>query len=222
MMDVLRDVVISLLSLSRVGLILALFLAGTTIVVLENWRLCLWALLAQYVVAGLFVASVIPLPVAVVKLVVAAIVCGILYLTARRVHSGREVVEQEETDKPPHALWDISSMNLGFRVAVALLAAVLSYALASRYPFLAQSEGVAQACYWLGLIGLLIVIVSRDPFKIGLGLLTFQAGFEVLFAALESSFTVAALLGVVNLLIALVTSYLATSQMAVFIEERGR
>jgi len=221
-MDVLRNLVMTLSSLAQVELILVLFVTGTIIIVLEDWRPCLWALLAQYVLVGLLLVNVIPLPVALVKVVVGEIVCGILYLTARRVRWGRGLVEREEPDQAASAFRDIFSMNLGFRLLLAVLAALVSYALASRYAFLEQPEGVAQACYWLGSIGLLTVIVSRDPFKIGLGLLTFQAGFEVLFAAMENSLSVAALLGVVNLLIALAISYLATAQIAIFIEERRR
>lgn len=221
-MDVLRNLVMTLSSLAQVETILVLLVTGTIIIVLEDWRACLWALLAQYVLVGLLLVNVIPLPVALVKVVVGGIVCGILFLTARRVRWGRELVERQEPDQPGPAFRDIFSMNLGFRLVLAVLAALVSYALASRYAFLEQPEGVARACYWLGSIGLLTVIVSRDPFKIGLGLLTFQAGFEVLFAAMENSLSVAALLGVVNLLIALAISYLATAQIAISIEERRR
>jgi hypothetical protein len=113
-------------------------------------------------------------------------------------------------------------MNLGFRLLVALLAAAMSYALASRYPVVDQPEGIAQACYWLVTIGLLTVILTRDPFKVGLGLLTFEAGFEVLFAIFEKSLSVAALLGVVNFLIALAIAYLTIGQIGIFIEEGKR
>jgi len=113
-------------------------------------------------------------------------------------------------------------MNLGFRLFVALLAAVISYALASRYAFVEQPEGIAHACYWLVAIGLLTVTLTRDPFKVGLGLLTFEAGFEVFFSTFEKSLSVAALLGVVNFLIALAIAYLTMAQITIFAEEGRR
>jgi hypothetical protein len=223
-MDALHDIIVSLSSLSHLELMLGLLITATVIIVLEDWRLCLWALLAQYVLVSLLLVRVMPLRVALVKVIMGGMVCVILYLTARRVHWGRETVVKEGYYEPPPvpALWDIFPMNLSFRLFVALLAALISYVLASSYPFVDQPEGISQACYWLVAIGLLTVILTRDPFKVGLGLLTFEAGFEVLFATLEKSLSVAALLGAVNLLIALAVAYLTMAQITIFSEEGGR
>lgn len=220
-MDALHDVIVSLSSLSHLELMLGLLITATVIIVLEDWRLCLWALLFQYVLISLLLVRVMPLQVALIKVIVGGMVCVILYLTARRVHWGRETVVKEGHYESPlvPALWDIFAMNLGFRLFVAFLAAVISYALAGRHPFVEQPEGIAQACYWLVVMGLLTVVLTRDPFKVGLGLLTFEAGFEVLFATLEKSLSVAALLGAVNFLIALGIAYLTMSQIAIFTEE---
>ena len=65
----------------------------------------------------------------------------------------------------------------------------------------------------------LIAVQSRDPFKVGLGLLTFQAGFGILLATFEQSLSVAALVGVVNLLTALAIAYLTTARTAFFVED---
>ena len=110
-------------------------------------------------------------------------------------------------------------MNLWFRLLVALLLAVVTYALGSRHPFVVEPPGVSQACYWLVGIGLLIVVLSRDIFKVGLGLITFQAGFGVLLATFESSLSVAALMGVVDILIALGIAYLTSAQIAFAVED---
>jgi len=223
-MDALHDIIVSLSSLSHLDLMLGLLITATVIIVLKVWRLCLWALLFQYVLVTLLLVRVMPLRVALVKVIVGGMVCLILYLTARRVHWGREIVVKEGYFEPPPvpALWDVFPMNLGFRLFVALLAAVISYALASRYAFVEQPEGIAHACYWLVAIGLLTVTLTRDPFKVGLGLLTFEAGFEVLFSTFEKSLSVAALLGVVNLLIALAIAHLTMAQITIFAEEGRR
>ncbi len=223
-MDVLQDIFVSLSSLSYLELMLGFLITATVIIVLEDWRLSLWALLAQYVLVSLLLARVIPLRVALVKVIVGAMICVIFYLTARRVHWGREptIKGAHHEQGPVSTVLDIFPMNLWFRLLLVLLAAVVSYALGTRHPFVDHPLGISQACYWLVGIGLLTVVLSRDPFKVGLGLLTFQAGFEVLFATLEKSLSVAALLGVVNILMALAISYLTTAQLTVIVEEDRR
>ena len=110
-------------------------------------------------------------------------------------------------------------MNLWFRLLVALLVAVVTYALGSRHPFVVQPQGISQACYWLVGIGLLTVVLTTDIFKAGLGLITFQAGFGILLATFENSLSVAALVGVVDILIALAIAYLTSAQMAFTVED---
>lgn len=223
-MDALQDIFLSLSSLSHVELMVGLLITGTVIIVFEDWRLSLWALLAQYVLVSLLLVRVMPLGVALTKVIVGGMVCLILYLTARHVHWGRESAAGEGYHELPFVvpLIDVFPMNLWFRLFVALLAAVVTYALGTKYPFVAQPLGISQACYWLVAIGLLVVILARDPFKAGIGLLTFQAGFEVLFAALEKSLSVAALLGAVNLLMALAISYLTAAQISHSAEDGKR
>jgi hypothetical protein len=73
---------------------------------------------------------------------------------------------------------------------------------------------------WLGLVlpvtwgsllligmGLLHLGITAQPMRVILGLLTILAGFEIIYAAVESSTLVAALLSVVNLGLALVGAY---------------
>lgn len=220
-MDALQDIFLSLSSLSHLELMLGLLITATVIVALQDWRLGLWALLAQYVLVSLLLVRVMPPQVALVKVIVGGLICAILYLTARRMHWGREAAIKKgyHEARPLPALRDVFTMNLAFRLFVALLAAMVAYALGTRYPFVEEPQGVSQACYWLVAMGLLTTMLTTDPFRVGLGLLTFEAGFEILFATLEKSLSVAALLGVVNLLIALAIAYVTTAQLAVLTEE---
>jgi hypothetical protein len=57
-------------------------------------------------------------------------------------------------------------------------------------------------------LGTLHLSLTAQPFRVVLGLLTVFAGFETLYAALESSILVAAMLSLVNLGLALVGAYL--------------
>jgi hypothetical protein len=57
-------------------------------------------------------------------------------------------------------------------------------------------------------MGLLQLGTSAQPFRVVLGLLTVLAGFEIIYAAVESSTLVAALLAAINLSLALTGAYL--------------
>lgn len=70
---------------------------------------------------------------------------------------------------------------------------------------------ISGSLFLMGL-GILHLGMTAQPFRVILGLLTFLSGFEVLYAALESSILVAAMLSVVNLGLALVGAYLLTAR----------
>jgi hypothetical protein len=218
-MDTLQEVFLTLSALSHVELMLGLLLTGTVIIVLQDWRLNLWAMMAQYVLVGLLLVRVMPTRVALIKVIVGGLVCLILYLTARRVHWGKRVAAAHGYEEPGPAVREAFPMNVWFRLMVAVLAMVVAITLGSNHPFVDQPQGISQACYWLSTIGLLTVVLTRDPFKAGLGLLTFQAGFGLLLATFEKSLSVAALLGMVNLLTVLAISYLTSAEAAFFVED---
>ncbi len=213
-MDALQDLLTALVSLSFLELMLGLLITGAVIMVLEDWRLNLWALMAQFVLVGVLLARVMPLRVALIKVIIGSMACVILYLTAEHMHWGQEREEDHGPRRSILAGRDGFSMNLWFRLLVVLLAAVVAYALGNRHPFVEHPYGISEACYWLLGVGLLIVVLARDPFKVGLGLLTFEAGFGILLSTFEQSLSVAALMGMVNLLIALAVAYLTATQTA--------
>ncbi len=215
-MDALQGMFLSLSSLSHLELMVGLLITGAVLIVFEDWRLTLWALLAQYVMVSLLLVRVMPLRVALIKVIVGGMVCMILYLTARHARWRRQSAAIEGHHEFPSVapFFDVLPMNVWFRLLVAVLAAVVTHAVGTKYALVDEPIGVSQACYWLVLTGLLVVILARDPLKVGVGLLTFQAGFEVLFATLEKGLSVAALLGAINLLVALAVSYLTTAQIS--------
>jgi hypothetical protein len=70
---------------------------------------------------------------------------------------------------------------------------------------------IAGSLILLGM-GMLHLGMTAQPFRVILGLLTTLSGFEIVYAALESSVLVAAMLAVVNLGLALVGAYLLTTR----------
>jgi len=57
-------------------------------------------------------------------------------------------------------------------------------------------------------LGLLHIGISEDPFRVGLGLLTALAGFEIIYAAVEPSLAILALMAAVSIGISIIVSYL--------------
>ena len=57
-------------------------------------------------------------------------------------------------------------------------------------------------------LGLLHLGISEEPFRVGMGLLTALAGFEILYVAVEPSLAVLALMAAVHIGIAIIVSYL--------------
>ena len=73
--------------------------------------------------------------------------------------------------------------------------------------FLMSNDQLLAALFIL-ICGLVQLGLSKDTFRVILGLLTLLLGFEIIYGTLEKSLLVNGLLAVVNLLIALVGSYL--------------
>jgi hypothetical protein len=60
-------------------------------------------------------------------------------------------------------------------------------------------------------MGILLLGLTADTLRITLGLLTLLAGFEILYATVETSILLAGLLSIVNLGLALGGAYLMTA-----------
>ena len=103
-----------------------------------------------------------------------------------------------------------------FRLRACLLVIILVVAQAGarRFPLPQIPDDVGFACYMLGIGGLFLTGLSEDPFRAGLGLLTFLSGFDLFFGALEPSLVVAGLLGSASFLIALAVTFLAVAHAA--------
>ena len=98
-----------------------------------------------------------------------------------------------------------------FMVVGLILVWVLAALMSTRISLLFDmSPEIAFASFSILGSGLLLLGFKSEPFKVILGILTFFAGFELLYAELESSILVIGLMAAVNLLVAFVGSYLVT------------
>lgn len=208
-MPTLPDVLAKLSFLTTTPAVIGLIVTASLIVIISDWRFSLGALSVQYVLVGLLLSRLIQPQVAVIKVLIGALVCVILYLTARLV--------SESSEAPPlgrENTVETSLPDLAFRLLAALFVGLAAYSLSKRYPLPVVPLDVSLACYWLVSQGLLVLVLTEEPLKAGMGLLTLITGFELFFSVLERSLSVVGFLGIANFLIALAVAYLSASSAA--------
>ena len=136
-----------------------------------------------------------PVTMAAVKLITGWMACAVLGIA--QINARREE-ENENT-------WLQGRLFYVF-AAVLVLLATYSWSHTA-----ASWLGLNQLATWSGLLliglGLLHLGITSDPFRVIIGLLTAMAGFEILYAAVESSALVTALLVVIDLGLALAGAY---------------
>ena len=177
--------------------LILLFAASLTLLMSRDWRWVIAALGAQYFLAFILITPSWPLELAAVKLVAGWMAGAVLGLT--RLNLAQQPGEDMKR-LPTSPAFLILSAGL---VVLIVLGAAPSLADWARPISLNQAWGGIL----LAGMGLLQVGLSASSFRGIIGLLTLLCGFEILYAAVEASLLVAALLGVLNLGIALAGSY---------------
>jgi hypothetical protein len=214
----LSEVIVRLSFLKASPAIAGLVVTASLIIVVRDWRVSLAALLAQYLLVGFLLTRLIIPEVATVKILVGALICSILYLTARRVRWGRQRSKDEVSTLP--TAWEVFPVGLPFRLLAVVLTGLVASSLLNSYPLPEVPRDIGFACYWLALMGLLAMILTAEPLKAGLGLLTFMASFELFYAALESGLSVVGFLGIVDLFMALAIAYLTSAREVELVGEQ--
>jgi hypothetical protein len=213
------DIAKTIAALPGTAVLIGLLIAAALLVILINWRLLILALGAQYILIGLMLTRVVPIELAAVKALVGIMICPVLYITARRVNWGRPEEEAEEAvpaDRPQRRWWHVLGAGWPVRVIVSVLALAISLGLASRSPLpivadQTLSRDLTTGAFSVILLGLINAALAENPLKIGLGLLSILAGFELFYTAVEPTLTIVGLLGLTNLFLALAIAYLTTA-----------
>lgn len=191
-----------------------LFVTAGLLLVLSGWRASLAVLLMQYVLSSALLMEFVRKELAVTALLTNSLVCIMLYLSARQVDRHPMVSllpSRTGTRRARHRPrpWHAYSSNVMFRVLLMLLAALATYVLVDLYPL--PLPQITPVCYWLLLMGLLVLSLTEDPLKAGQGLLTLLGGFQLIFLPLEGSLVMAWLWGAFMLLLGLAISYLTVA-----------
>lgn len=164
----------------------------------QNWRWSIAAIAIQYLAVFALVTLVWPFGLAAVKLVAGWMAGAVL----GAAQPAAELVEDPQTSLPA----------LIFRFLAAGLVWIVTITLT---PLLAAlvplPPALVQGAVLLVAMGLLQLGMTTRPLRVLIGLLTVLSGFELFYAAVESSVLVAGLLAVVTLGLALVGAYLLDS-----------
>ena len=186
-----------LITITSVGLLL-----------MRDWRWLIIILAIQY--AGMFVLTLQhwPIGMAAVKVIAGWMSATILGMTRSNLAED----ESSEQDTLPQG-----------RLFRLIAAGIVGLIAASGTPFadaMMADAGLPVSAGSLLLIGmgLLHLSVTDRILQVTVGLMTVLSGFEILYAAVESSTLVAALLAVINLGLALVGSYLMVASSAQEVE----
>lgn len=178
--------------------------------VILDWRLSLFALVVQFLFVSLLLNAALPGGLALVKLIAGAIACLLMYWSARQI----EHTLQRTSDGNS---WFLSNrelypMGMPFRFVVLIFTAIALFTVPQRLSLTFLPRVYLVPAAWLIALGLLTIILTRDPLRTGMGLLTFENGFELLYHQIEVGLVVLALLGVGTILVGLVASYLAVAR----------
>jgi hypothetical protein len=173
-----------------------ILIASGGILLLRRWRWNIGFLAIQYLGVFWLVQTEWNIALAAVKLVAGWMVCAVLGIA--------HLNNSKETD-PSETFW---SQGRLFRLAAIGMVTVVTFtgAIGLR-TWLVMAFPAAWGSLLLVGMGLLSLGISTQPFRVIVGLLTALSGFEVIYAAVESSALVTGLLVVINLGLALAGAY---------------
>jgi len=213
-MPTLTDILARLAVVPTTVALLGLAATAGLLVAVTDWRASVLALAVQYVLSGLLLTRVIRPEIAAIKTLTGAMICVVLYITARRAGWGRLPLAASPDEEEPSRFMLVLILGLPFRIMAALMGLALAYSAALQMPLTNVPLEVSFGVFTLGLMGIFGIAMADEPFKGGLGLLTVVTGFDLFYSSVEQSLTIVGFMGVVNFMIALAISYLATAHPA--------
>lgn len=191
----------------------------------NEWRLSISLLFFQFMGMFLLVAGLWSIPLAVSKLVAGWMSGAMLGIAAASRYkdigngsSNRPTWRQRLAIK---SLLRITLLQARFFLVFSAIVVILTvFSLKDQVAM--AIPGIQEIHSWGGMVlvgmGLVKLIFNSKVFSVLIGLLTALSGFEVLYAAMETSLLVAGMLAIVNLTIAIIGAYLIIApQMKEFV-----
>ena len=181
-------------------------IAAALVVISRDWRLTMFAYLAENVMLAVLLVQIIPVEWALLQAIVAGLIGVIIYMSARQL---RPV----ETYGPAWiGRWPQMATLTIFRMLTTALAAVTFLAIRTEVTLPVIRPPILDLFLWLVLIGLLGLALHEEPLHAGLSLLTVVAGSQLLIFTLMPQRILVGALGAVQILLGLAVSYLVLSR----------
>ncbi len=203
-------------TLTAADVLLGVLVTAAIMILVADWRLTLVALAVQYLLITVLLSTIVQLQVAMVRLIAGGLVSVILYITAVRVRLGwarraRAAGWQNVNEIASLFEREPFIISFPFRLIALALVSLSAISAAVQFPFPSASLLFWLVSLWLCASGLLLVTITRDALKVGVGLLTFSAGFATLYLAIESNLIFYGLLLISDLVVALAVAHLASA-----------
>ena len=182
--------------------VVLVFSTALLLLLTNNWRNTLAYLGALYL--GVFALTLThwTLSMAAVKLVTGWMAATILGIT-------RAALDPKLATAPQESLPEGNLFRIFAATMLALVVTSATPTVMQLLPGIGAPEVAGSLL--LMMMGLLHLGLTTEPQRVIIGLLTVLAGFEILYASVETSTLVAALLSIINLGLALVGAYLLTA-----------
>jgi len=183
--------------------VIILFITGSALTLMRPQPRSMFILAVQYIAVSWLASTSLPAAGVAAKLVTGLLVCVIFYLGIRQIG-----------DKPLRGDDHLLSANLPFSIIALLLVTVASVSVARSNLFAQFDIRIEASVGALFLIAasLLNLGLGTDQLRIGIGLLTFVSGAELVYGFIEPALALIALLTIVHLGIVLVVSYIISIQ----------
>jgi hypothetical protein len=173
--------------------LLVTLVVSISLMLSRGWRWSIGFLAMQYVGVFWFVLQIWPINLAIIKLITGLVVCMALATS----QSGKAVYSNPESSWPDGWLFRL------FAAGLILLTTLAVAPQASTWLGINNISGV-----WVSILlmsmGLLQLGITVQPIRVIIALLTLLSGFEILYAFMETSTLVAAMLVAINLGLSLV------------------
>ena len=179
--------------------VLLILIESGVMLINRDWRVQLGALAMQYLAAFWLVTRHLPFAMGSAKLVTGWMVVAALGMTRLSLTENTE--DENDTFRPRGQWFPIVLIGI-----VSLVALGATPRIEAATPGLGL-QVIAGSLLLIG-AGLIHLSITADIFRAILGLLTMLIGFEIIYAAVESSILVAGFLALTNLGLGLVGSYL--------------
>jgi hypothetical protein len=178
--------------------VLVIILTSVGLLIARDWRVSIILLAVQYL--AMFILSLLHLPLGMAS---AKVVAG--WMSSAILGMTRSGLPNDDSSE--ENIWPRGRLFRLFAAGIVGILVVGATPIVNNVMANAGSAVTAASLLLIGM-GLLHLGITSQILRVTLGLMTVLAGFEILYAAVEGSVLVAALLAVINLGLALVGSYL--------------